>query len=94
MGIVVATMDIQNWGEKRSQDTLSTTHRTHTHTQPSSRCPPPPHFETYRTPGIASLSVTLPPEPKSTERLGQEITKDNTVGRFVQTATPNGSYLE
>lgn len=31
MGIVVATMDIQNWGEKRSQDTLSTTHRTHTH---------------------------------------------------------------
>lgn len=32
MGIVVATMDIQNWGEKRSQDTLSTTHRTHTHT--------------------------------------------------------------
>lgn len=30
MGIVVATMDIQNWGEKRSQDTLSTTHHTHT----------------------------------------------------------------
>ena len=30
MGIVVATMDIQNWGKKRHQNTLSALPNTHT----------------------------------------------------------------
>ena len=36
MGMVVATMDIQNWGKKRRQRTLQTVPNTHTHSQPPS----------------------------------------------------------
>lgn len=54
IGIVVATMDIQNWGKKRYQDTLSTLTNTHAHTARPSHFQPSFCFKGHRNPGVAN----------------------------------------
>lgn len=73
MGIVVATMDIQNWGKKRHQHTLSTPPDGHTHTHYSF----PQYFSFFlqeaQKPGITNpsrnhIAITPYPYPKDQGR--------------------------
>lgn len=97
MGIVVATMDIQNWSKKKRWNTLSTLPSRHVHTHLPSHYPP-----FCRNPGIADPSeshfVCHPSSRNKNHRAlrlrDYQRQYRNTIRMFLQMTRPNPSYFE